>query len=110
MYNPKPYTPLVHWHLRFYFSAPYRTGFRTELAKKQFHAVKNVLSELSDGEVGILRAIIAKPDGYRDLEDTYIQHRLAERGMSEREISRFYSLLQAVDKRIAIALSYIDDE
>lgn len=107
-YTPKPYTPLVHWNIRFYFSAPYRYSFSSDADSKRFEAVKAVLSELTPGEYGIVKAIIAKPSGIRDLQDSYIHERIKERGMNEKNISRFYKLLDYIDREIALKLGYID--
>lgn len=92
-YTPKPYTPLVHWNIRFYFSAPYRYKFSSDADIKRFDAVKAVLSELTPGEYGIVKAIIAKPSGIRDLQDSYIAERIKERGMDEKIYHAFINCL-----------------
>lgn len=106
-YYPKPYTPLVHWNMRFFFSAPYRYRFSTDADERRFTVVKEILSELAPGEYDILKAIIAKPTGFRDLQDSYIHERMKERGMSDEDSARFYELLDRVDRKIAVNMGYI---
>lgn len=106
MFESKPYTPLVHCHLRYYFRFPNKTEFRVSKDKKKYDAVKYALSGLTATEYRLLKSIVEKPDRPYDIKDSYIDRRLHERGMSKQEISNFYSLLIKVDSKIAEKLEY----
>ena len=106
MFEPKPYTPLVHCHLRYYLRFPYKTEFEVSKDKKKHDAVKNALSDLTATEYCLLKSIVEKPDRPYDIKDSYIDRRLHERGMSNQEIRNFYSLLIKVDAKIAETLEY----
>ena len=102
------YTPMCNKHLRFYFSNPNRTEFRSVLAQRQFSAVEKALKTLSTHERDWLKTIIPGTNG-RDLLDSYIARNLKDSGSSAADIESFYNLLRRVNIKIAICLEYAED-
>lgn len=106
-YHSNPYTPLVHWVMRFYFLSPTRRVFKNELSRKQFEAVQSVMETIGESKAGILNVIVGQKPEHFDIQDSYIEERITARQMSEEEIARFYKLLYWVEREIAIKCNFI---
>ena len=109
-YRPYPYQILTRSNMRFFFSDPNRTSFKTPLAARQHYTVKSVLSALPPEDYELLKVLVPrqgsrKPDYY----DAYIIDRMNERGMSEQEVKRVLLLLRQADFEIAVQMGYTDD-
>lgn len=102
------YMPMCNKHLRFYFSNPNRTEFRSYIAEKQFRAVERAISSVNEKERKWLNAIIPGRVN-NDLLDSYIVRNLRNSGATNNEIEKFFTMLRKVNAKIAIDLGYIED-
>jgi len=109
-YRPYPYQILTRSNMRFFFSDPNRTSFKTPLSARQHYTVKSVLSTLPPEDYELLQNIIPRQGKRKtDYYDTYIIERMRERGMKEQEIDRVLILLRRADFEIALQMGYTDD-
>jgi hypothetical protein len=108
--NVKPYAPLCHSHLRYYFSNPERTTFTSDISERQFKAVKTILSQLEPKDLSLIKTLVYPIEGTLDLADTYITRRMEELAtIKESGKGYYYKLLRQVDRKLAITLGYIPD-
>ncbi len=103
----KVYTPLCNKHIRFYFSNPYRSEFKDYIAKKQFNAVKKVLSKQSEENIALLKKYVAHKKTRGDLFDDYIENNIKNSGCSKKCAEYFFRLLYKINRSIAVELGYI---
>lgn len=106
---PKPFTPLVHANIRYYFANIDKNVFGTKLSKSQFYAVKVALNHIPADSVEKIREYVGeKPEGKNDISDSYIFERVNQSGMTQDEKIQFYNDLKYLDRIIAVSLGYAD--
>lgn len=108
VYIPKVYEPLCNNHIRFYLTNTRRTTFDNYVCEKQFRAVEKAFGNLRERDRKLL-ADIMPLDRKRDLQDSYIKNKLAERGVWGYKKQLFYKMLRGLHRDIAIQLGYIPD-
>lgn len=86
---------------------PYLEVFTSNVDKKQYKAVEKVVNELPDRELCMLREIVI-PTSKDWSDDKYLHSNIQRVSLKYNEdISRLYSLITNVSRKIAILLEYI---
>lgn len=78
------------------------------MAERQFKAVEKVFLDLSAADKEWLTEIMPGT-GNCDITDSYIFHNLQDAGADKTSVDRFYLLLNAVNRKIAIELGYVEE-
>lgn len=107
----RPYTPLVHSLIRFYFADTERYKFENDIAKQRFEIVREVLKTIHPRDYFLIEEIVGKKPFRMDIRDSYIEHRIINKikkwELTPTEADNFYRILCFVNKSIALKCGFI---
>ena len=110
MITARPHSPLVRSKMRWYFKNPGLKEFTSDLAEKQYAAIREAFETLSPEDYALVKKLVMGTEEFTpDYYDNYIKNHLDAMEVSQDEYDRVLRLIWNMDYAIAVELRFIED-